>query len=71
MVGMDEEGQKGKVAWCCERDTESTSMQFCIGSSLQLEASGVFYTGGQNFLKEKGKELGELARRLHISVKPA
>ena len=21
---MDEEGQKGKVAWCCERDTEST-----------------------------------------------
>ena len=33
-VGMDEEGQKGKVAWCCERDTESTSKQFCIGSSL-------------------------------------
>ena len=22
---MDQEGQEGKVAWCCERDTESTS----------------------------------------------
>ena len=34
VVSMDEEGQKGKVAWCCERDTESTIKQFCIGSSL-------------------------------------
>ena len=37
---MDEEGQKGKVAWCCERDTESTSKQFCIGST---GSHGVFY----------------------------
>ena len=25
---MNEEGQKGKVAWCCERDTESTSKEW-------------------------------------------
>ena len=34
---MDEEDQKGKVAWCCERDTESTSKQFYILYALNID----------------------------------
>ena len=36
-------GQKGKVAQCCDRDTENKGKQFCIGSWLCLEASEVFW----------------------------
>ena len=30
MDDMDEEGQKGKVASCCDRDTENTGNDFVI-----------------------------------------
>ena len=27
---MDEDGQKGNVAWCCDRDIEHTGKQFVL-----------------------------------------